>query len=467
MLSGAVRPGAAWMAEYHSFGWLHDLRAVDADASRVARMLLDAWIRRNGSWNSLSWRPDILSSRMCNWYCNAEFLSLDEDRALAGMFLDSLARQTRHLRRVSHFVDEDLDRLLVDKALLYSALCLAGGASQIPGALRRLSDTCERQFLPDGGHIRRNPTLQLEALRQLVEILATVEAAGLELPEAFHELVHRVAAMTRFYRLGDRKMALFNGAEEGETPEIDLVLKRVRGRVSPPASAPDTGFERIEARRTLLIIDAGQPISGMEGLHAGTLSFELSVGRQRMVVNCGGADGGDESWKSAQRSTAAHSTLVVEDRNSSSVRQDGALGTVPTTVTCERTRSEDQTVLDMTHDGYRAQFDLVHMRRIAVDHDGNLVSGRDVLTGSGAHRFVVRFHLHPTVKASLLKGGASVLLRMIDGSGWRFRCDRGSTSLQESVYLGQSGQMRRSEQIVVSGATAQGQAVVEWSFARL
>ena len=63
---------------------------------------------------------------------------------------------------------------------------------------------------------------------------------------------------------------------------------------------------------------------------ASTLAFELSDGAQRLVVNCGGpgplpADLPDDLVQGL-RTTAAHSTLVLADTNSTNIHPDGSLG---------------------------------------------------------------------------------------------------------------------------------------------
>ena len=464
VLSGAARPGAAWTADFHSFAWLRDLRAVGTDSARTrGAALLSAWTERNARWRPVSWRPDVLSDRICNWLTHAEFFEANAEAD----FLNSLARQVKHLYRVSSFVDRDLDRMIVLKAQIYAALCLPGGGGQLPKLLRRLSQACDRQLLPDGGHVMRSPAAQLTALRHLVDAKSLIGAARGDEPEELRDAVERAAAMVRFFRHGDGGMALFNGANEGEVPTTDAVLSRAGASGGPPASAPDTGFERVSANRTLLIVDAGPPVRDAPDAHAGTLSFEMSVGEQRIVVNCGAYDGMDDDWRLAQRATAAHSTVTVDDRNLSVLREDGTLGPGPESVTCERLDSDDGTLLDMSHDGYLRSRGPSHRRRIFVDASGEDVRGEDTLSGAGAHKFAIRFHLHPAVKASLVNSGASVLLRLSDGAGWCLRCRGGTASLQESVYLGKADEIRRSEQIVIDGATQQGGARVKWAIAKL
>ena len=452
------------IVEYHGCEWLRDLHAVGTPAARnSAGALIETWISRNRRWHPVSWRPDILSRRICNWLLYSEFVAAERDDRFASLFLDSLARQVRHLRRARPFVLHDLDRLLVLKALIYGALCLPGGVRGIPVLLRQVLGTSELQFLPDGGHVRRNPEAQFEALQLLVEIRDAVRDAELPLPDEFRDLIRRVAAMAAFFRHDDGGLALFNGASEGDPSALARLLKRAGGQGPKFLSARSAGFERVLADRNQLIVDCGPPAGGV----AGTLAFEFSAARQRIVVNCGAAGRADHGWEQFLRTTAAHSTLVVEDTNSSQIRSDGTLGDGPSAVTCKRREGDGETWLDMSHDGYVRTHGLTHHRRLYMGARGTELRGEDRLTGTGDHRFDIRFHLHPLVRASVLRNGTSVLLRLPNRAGWRLLCDGGTASLEESIYLGRPGNARRSEQIVISGTTRDGDAVVRWSLAEL
>ena len=70
------------------------------------------------------------------------------------------------------------------------------------------------------------------------------------------------------------------------------------------------------------------------------------------------------------------------------------------------------------------------------------------------------------MRASLVKDGSAVLLRLAGRSGWSFTADRAAISLEDSVYLGARAGMRRSEQIVVSGSL-QRTPVIGWALRRV
>lgn len=232
-------------------------------------------------------------------------------------------------------------------------------------------------------------------------------------------------------------------------------------------SAPQSGFQRLQAGRTLVLADAGRPpAAGYDRhAHAGTLSFEMSIGRERLIVNCG-AHPGDDAWREAQRTTAAHSTMLVGDTNSSELSRDGPLGRRPDMVTCRRDESDGNIWLDASHDGYQPTFGAVHHRRLYLAASGDDLRGEDRLEGSRPCGFTLRFHLHPGVQANLAQSGNAVLLRLPKGDGWRLTARGAALALEPSVYLGVQGETRRSQQIVLQGNHEPAETTIKWALQR-
>jgi uncharacterized heparinase superfamily protein len=202
-----------------------------------------------------------------------------------------------------------------------------------------------------------------------------------------------------------------------------------------------------------------------ETAHAGTLSFEISHERERIIVNCGAYRGPKSGWSRVARASAAHSVLVVADTNSTEIREDGTLGRGPVTVGRERAEHEGQQWVSATHDGYRERFGLTYARQLFLSADGEDLRGEERLTGRPDANFAVRFHLHPSVQASLAEDGATALLRLPSGMLWRLRAAGAEMSLGESVYLG-SGEARKTQQVVLSGTVGVEGAAVRWALRR-
>jgi uncharacterized heparinase superfamily protein len=128
-----------------------------------------------------------------------------------------------------------------------------------------------------------------------------------------------------------------------------------------------------------------------------------------------------------------------------------------------REATESGQWLDARHNGYEEPFDLVHRRRLFLTPDGLELIGEETLTGSGGRSFTLRFHLHPGVQVSMSQSSQSALLKLSQGGGWRLRVQGGELSLADSIYLGQPGTVRRSQQLVVQGTIEDETTQVKWA----
>ncbi|HEX3994285.1 MAG TPA: heparinase II/III-family protein, partial [Acetobacteraceae bacterium] len=243
---------------------------------------------------------------------------------------------------------------------------------------------------------------------------------------------------------------------------VDLVLTQAGRGSRAPSALNEGGFQRLQAGRTVLIVDAGAPPPpDVDRLaHAGTLSMELSVGRDRMIVNVSSFPAGGPQWFDAARATAAHSTLVIGDLNSSELLEHG-LGRRPSVVTVQRQEANGAHWLEATHDGWVRPFGATHRRRLYLSESGEDIRGEDVIEAESPQPFTLRFHLHPSVQASLQQDGAAVLMRLRSGGGWILRADAAPLTLEESIYLG-SGELRKTEQVVLTGREG-GSQHVKWA----
>ena len=460
--------GPEWLAAWHAFGWISDLAAAGGTGRDAARDLVQGWIAENTSWNSVAWRSDILATRVFAWIVHFdEIVKRDQDDVLRRAMLASLVAQLRHLARTASWEVAGAGRLRALKGLVAGMSVLGSPEPRLARTLKTLERELAVQILPDGGHLSRSPSLQLQVLQDLIDTRVVLRAGQIEVPGALKEAIERMAPMLRFFRHGDRRLALFNDSLEEDGVLIDLVLTRSETKGRAPAHAPDTGFERLQVSKSLVLVDTGKPPPrGFDDhAHAGTLSFEFSHERERIIVNCGAYRGPKPNWWRVARASAAHSVLVVADTNSVEIRADGVLGRRPTSVARERAEHEGQQWVSATHDGYRERFGLIYARQLFLSADGEDLRGEDRLTGLPGAAFAVRFHLHPAVQASLARDANAALLRPPSGIVWRLRAAGAEMSLGESVYLG-SGEARKTQQVVLSGTVPAGGTTVRWAIRR-
>lgn len=465
--------GRTWIAAMNSFDWLRDLRAVGGDvARRQARTLITSWLDQNHGWNSDSWAPDVLGTRIANWIGQHDFYCQSADDAFRSRVFESLARQTTHLSRVVPGPLQGSALLSAVRGLAFGGLCLPGCDKALGQALKLLERELPAQVLPDGGHVERNPERHMLVLRHLIDIRTVLRAARHEVPEVLQHAIDRMTPALRFFRHGDGGLSLFNGGREADPAMTDTVLAQSDARGRPLKSAPHCGFERMLAGRTTLVMDTGKaPPPGLDtDAHAGTLSFELTVGRERLIVNCGSHPSRFGPWRGALAATAAHSTLAVAETNSAQVLEQGGLGRRPGRITCERIEGDGATLVEATHDGYVRSFGLLHRRRLYLADNGDDLRGEDTLEGPAGTSFALRFHLHPSVTPAAVAGGDSVLLKLPSGAVWRLRATGAVLEVSESIYLGggfgDGDEPRRTNQVVVTGDTVSDSTQIKWALRR-
>src|SRR5262249_20460210 len=312
-------PWDEWAAMLLGFVWLRHLRAADSAITRSnARSLIDEWINVQGRWHPLGWRSEIISRRLICWLSQAPFVLQDADARFYRRFIRSLSRQVRYLRRSLNESREGLPRLQAVISLNYATLCLQGQPGHLRANVRRLIDELCKQVLPDGGHVSRNPGALIELLADLLPLRQLFAARQLQPPQALNNAIDRIMPMLRFFRHGDGNFGQFNGM--GPTP-VDLlatVLAYDDARGTPVSNAPHSGYQRVDAEQTALLMDTGRPppVELSQEAHAGCLSFELSWKQHRLVVNCGLPSVNKENWRQVARATPAHSTVTINERSS-------------------------------------------------------------------------------------------------------------------------------------------------------
>ena len=474
-------PNLGWDAALNSFAWLPPLALAGGDAARIlATNLIAQWIKRNARYSEPNWSPHILARRLMHIFSHGRLVVLNSDLTWRSRLFVSLREQSRMLERICGEAPEGLPRLEAAAALALSGLCLDDSTGRLEVGLRLLEAECQRQILPDGGHVSRSPESLLHVYRCLTMVSDALTAAQSEAPHGVRNARDRIAPMLRFFRHGDGGLALFQGGLECDARMISGLLARDDVRGQPFHHARHSGYQRLAAGRSILHLDCGMTPAGALacGAHAGYLAFELSSGPGRLVVNCGAGGEDHAGWDAALRATAAHSTLTLADTSAAQILAPGLARDLlgprlmggAAQIVSQRSETAHGWMVEAAHDAYVPLFGFTHERKVTMSPQGLMVTGADRLTPSGRGPagelpFAVRFHIHPDVRVSRLEGGA-FLLKLPGGEGWRFRAGGGEIGVEDSIYLG-GGVVRRAEQLVISGTVKDSPAEVAWVFEQI
>lgn len=417
-----------WRYNLHYFD---DLNAAHAPArGSWHAALLRRWVAENAPGRGTGWEPYPVSLRMVNWIK----WRLQGNHLPEGC-LQSLAVQTRWLaRHVEHHLQGN--HLLANaKALLFAGLFFDGGEARswLTKGTKLLARQLPEQILADGGHVERSPMYQ----GILIEDVLDLVQLGQVFPGVFAVPLLAMCRSTAAAMLAwqavmahpDGEISFFNDAAMGiaATPSALAHYGESLGiRASLPAAVPtgsggvwlaDSGYLRFHTERMVALLDMA-PL-GPDHLtghgHADSLSFELSVDGARFIVNGGTSCYGTSAQRAAERGTAAHNTVEIDDQDSSEVWSGFRTARRARVIAPVRVSLEPPLAAAAAHDGYcRLSGRPIHRRtwRLAPDR----LEIEDTI--SGRYRLAVgRFHMHPDVRIEV--AAEAPQYRMLLPSGGR------------------------------------------------
>ncbi|MEJ7934257.1 heparinase II/III family protein [Sphingobium sp. AN558] len=470
-------------ADYiHSFRWLRDLASVATreQAAPIAEAILRKWLEAHASLPSEpAWRADNAGWRLLFWTAHAPLILSSSDLIYRSLVLTCIARTARHLDRGADKVAVGLPRLIAWGGVVAASMLIPGGAARKLFGEAGLRRSIDGSFHGDGGIISRSPLAQLEGVMLLSMVTAVYDARREQVPAFLHEGLARTVPALLGLTHGDGGLGCWQGAGAIDPGQVQAIVRASRVRTRPLRQARDWGYQRIAAGSTVLQIDAAPPPVARlaEASCASTGAIEVSDGSHRLIVNCGGA-ALEGAWiprglAQGLRTTAAHSTLVLNDCNSTALLPDGTLGRGVTEVELNRQELEHGSRVDLSHDGYVKRMGYVHRRLLLMSGDGKEIRGEDMLTPAVRRRkpaqlpVLLRFHLAPGVEPTLTADNQGALLRIDLGALWQFRTGTGVLTIEESLWVDGEGRPHPTRQLVVTGEALPGGSSIGWLLKRV
>lgn len=478
-----------WAASLHNFRWLRHFREEGSDAgAQLARNLVGQWINKYGrTISGLPWDADVTSKRTIAWMQHSGTLLRDCNIEFYRTFLKSLAQQLRYLKAITGNLDTGETKLQCRIALVFAALSLPVSQSRLNKATRNLERELKAQVLADGVHISRNSETILELLTDLLPLRQTYSNQAENPPTILISTIERLFPALRFFRHRDGALANFNGAGYALQERIASVLRYDDTGGKPLSVSPHSGFQRLAMGSVTLIADTGNspPQGASHEANAGCLSFELSSGRHRYIVNAGTDRYGTSTVRQMSRTTAAHSTATIADTSScqfaASDKAKLLYGTPiisgPRSVIVNRQDDEDGQGFSASHDGYVKQFQAVHRRDIRMSYGGSVIAGSDNFAGddrypiraskgssSRSDLVTIRFHLHPQVTVNV-NSDAQITLTCERDDTWVFSCNEVAPTIADSIFFAGISGPQKTKMIVLEFHAAE-LDTVNWQLTR-
>lgn len=488
--AGAARVTPPLERVVHSFAWLADLEACAPreQCVPVAERVLGAWLQANPSppakpGKGPAWAVGNTGARLMNWLVHAP-LMLSGEKAFRQKVLAHIAETARWLDRHVHSAEDKLAEVSGWCGIVAAGLLLPDGRPRRLYGEAGLMKALGELMGDDGGVLSRSPIAQMEAIALLVRLRNCYRATRRDPEPSMERVIEMLVPPLLALCHGDGSLGSWQGGWAVSAEDVEGLVKASEVRTRPLREVRQWGYQRVAAHRSILQFDTAPPPMPGDARYgcASTLAFEFSHDGNRLFVNCGGSASGGGlvpvRLEQGLRATAAHSTLTLDDANSTAVLINGMIGGGVTAVDVDRKTLEQEnggsaTRLEASHNGYAARYGLTHRRILILRDDGSELRGEDMLLPSGrkAKRgkvgFAIRFHLGPEVQVALTDDGQGAAFLLPDQSYWQFRSGAGPVELEDSLWVDGQGRPVATQQLVIQGMVSRGGGNFGWLLKRM
>ncbi len=469
------------MTDYiHRMDWLRDLDAATAnrsDTAPIASAILDEWLAANApNIREPAWRIDNAAWRLLNMAAGAPLILSSNDPVYRSKVINHIARTARHLDQSAPRTSDRFQRLCGWVGVVAAALLLPEGKVRQRVGESGLAEAINETVFADGGVVSRSP-VQLMELIALLSLLRQCYLVREEpIPDFLLDVLGRSVPALLGLSHADGGLGAWQGSGHIGPARVAALVNASGIRARPQRQALDWGYQRVSAGKAVLLLDAGPPPLAKQAAAgcASTLAIELSHGDHRIIVNCGGSALVGASIPAALarglRTTAAHSTLCVDDSNSTAILKGGQLGTGVTEVGLNRREIDKATRIEANHDGYARAYGFTHSRLLILRSDGLELRGEDTLLPqerakpSDGVPVAIRFHLGPDIEVSQGDSAQALILRLADGTSWLFFASSGDVTIDESLWVDEDGRPHPTQQLVITNNAGKGGLSIGWQF---
>ncbi len=461
----------------HNFLWLI---ALDIKTSKTSTQnLIENWIDNNRNFNEQTWALEILSKRIIAWISNSNLTLNLSNFSYKEKLILSIAKQTNHLFKNIENEKNYEHKIIGCTSLILVGLVFKEYKKYFDKGLEILEKTIKINFDSNGFPKSRNPQELCECLKYFVIVREWIKESQKEIPEFINKIVYESGNSFSFISKKNIKLPLFNGATELNNEEFKVYLKNT-GYNFKENSKEKSGYTILENKKILLVMDVGSPPEKKfsKKYQCGCLSFEIISGNKKLICNSGFYFKNKNKLNIISKSTAAHSTLYINNQSSCSIKRRSFLNNnynteLFTSLNIKSKKITTENEFDQiiaSHDGYQKKFGIIHERKIKFLKKSKIFFGEDIITSSKKfekNKFGIRFHIYPGTKMVKTQDPNSILLRLDNGDGWRFNCQNHKVLIENGIYLGDKNKLKNNENIYISGTTDNEKKIIKWSFEKI
>ena len=456
----------------HSFFWLFSLDLKSSKQSTQTIIL--NWIESNHNYNSKNWDIDILSKRVIAWISNSKLTYEDSDQNYKEKFNGIVQKQINHLINEierSEWID---DKMIGCSAIILVGLSYQDKSRYLDFGLNLLKKIIKFSFDNQGFPKSRNIRHLNFYLKYFVLIREWLKESQNDIPEYIDEAIYYLGQSYSLIWQSIKKNILFNGNHETNNGDFDNYLSRL-GYKFKNENHEAGGYSVLKNKKIALIMDVGSNPEKKfsKDYQSGALSFEIISSRKKLICNSGYFQNYKHQLNNVSKSTATHSTLIIDNHSSCKLRKNGnqyskieqGLKITKKSIVFEK----NYWSLRSAHDGYIKQYGIIHDRQIEFFPEQNKFIGNDQLIKKKnfkSSNFEIRFHLEPDVKIMKTQDGKSIFIEL-ENEGWKFTCDNHNIDIETGLYFGKKNSYTENQNMFISGMTQNQNQTIKWELIKI
>ena len=462
----------------HSFLWLTKLDRKNS--KNATKDIIKSWINNFFNYDSDTWEMEITAKRIIAWASNTDITLENSDKIYKEKFFLSLIKQSNFLSKNLKNLFYDPSKIICCAAIILSGMLFKESDLNYKIGIKELEKVVNNYFDKTGFPKSRNPEEIFICIKYLILIREWFIEAQKSIPDFLNEIIRKCGNCYAILSCVNKQFPLFNGATEISHKDYDIFLKTLKYEfINKDHEIAD--FIKIKKKKFEFFIDCGNPPHNnfAKYYQAGCLSFELISNKQKVICNSGYGKYLSQKLMSLSRSTAAHSTLYLNDTSSCIFQKNKFINKVYGNPLVQKhkvinksyTEDKDFYFIAASHNGYEKKFGYIHTRSIKILKKEDKIFGNDELKKTKNYSnpliYFVRFHIYPNTKIVKTKAGNSILISLPNREGWLLQSKTNNFEIENNIFLGNKNKIINNESVVISGNISDEIISIKWEIERV
>ena len=454
----------------NNFYWFFTLD-LKSSKNNTQRIIYD-WINKNYKYNSKSWEFDLISKRIIAWLSNHNLTIDDCNKDYLKLFNKMIQKQTNHLMNEINSSKKIDDKMIGCAAIILVGLSYKDEKNYLSYGLNLLKKISNLTLDNYGFTKSRSIKQLIFYLKYYIVIREWFKEAQVEVPELINESIYYLGQGYAFIWQNTNSDILMNGNNISNNIEFDQYLKRLSYKFKNEKKEFG-GYVILNNKKISIVMDIGAPPSPKFSTEyqSGALSFEIISNGKKLISNCGYYQGENKLVK-LSKSTAAHSTLSIDDTSSckfKKIKENYLLNNSLKIIRKDIVFEKNYWKISAAHDGYNKVYKATHEREIEFYPEQFKFIGTDkilIKKSNSNLKFDIRFHLEPNAKLMKTQDNKAILIELED-EGWKFTCDNFDINIDNGLYFGIKNSYTQNQNIFVSGITNSQNENITWQLNKI